>query len=82
MKYDGADVFKVKRIAGGFVVKHYEQPEGGRACCSVKVLITDEDRRQGGEADPLGESAALARVGRAVDKKHGRGLVDNKSKRV
>jgi hypothetical protein len=74
LAYEAADCFKVERIPGGFLVRHFPDRETRRSCCTLRIQITEADRAQAiPDADPHGEAAALHRSYLAIEKKHGRG---------
>lgn len=67
------DVYMVTPLEpGSYQVRHFPDRTTTKACCNIRVDVTDEDRRQGVEVDdPAGRIPALARATRAIDKKHG-----------
>jgi hypothetical protein len=69
---EAPDVFQVKHLGpGSFQVLHYPDASTTKACCNVKVEISDEDRRRGqDDGDPSGATAALARADRTIYRKH------------
>ena len=54
-----------------FEVRHFPNPDTSRACCTVKVRVTDKDRAKAiPDADPHGHCAALARATLAIERRH------------
>lgn len=72
---ESGDRFMVERLEDGvtFKVRHFPDPQTRRACCTVTVTMTTEDRAKAiPDADPHGEAACLARADRMIEAKHAR----------
>jgi translation elongation factor EF-G len=68
------DRYQVQELEGGvFVVRHFPDPFTRRACCTVRVTMTDADRAKAiPDADPHGKAACLARATKLVEDRHAR----------
>lgn len=73
MPYDADDCYQVKELKPGlYQVLHFPDRETRKPCCRVKVQVRDEDRARAiPDADPHGNAAALARVTREIERRHG-----------
>lgn len=66
------DLFTVEHLEGAMIVRHFP-PGSRRACCKLRVVITDEDRASSFPFEDItrkGSTAALSRANRAIEKKH------------
>jgi hypothetical protein len=66
------DVYSVTELSAGvYQVKHFPDSETKKACCNLKVEITDGDRTAAFDFEVVkGKMAAIHRAYLAIERKH------------